>query len=191
MSATVAIRAAALLLVVALAGCEDPYTHERTAPSPARTSPHAATPSDVDRPGAPPAGPLPKRPAREPVRTLARDAARSFAWQWVNWDWRTAARRQRALARLASGDLARQLDANAASARIDATLSRDRPGSRGVVAAINVSARGAQASGILVTREQTYTDGRADLGGRRYRVYLIGLKRDHQGWVVSAWQPQP
>lgn len=190
MSANAAIRAATLALIVALAGCEDPYSHERTAPSDARTS-HTATRGDVNRPAAPPARPLPEPANRQPVRTSAREAARVFAWRWVNWDWRTAARRQRALARLADGDLARQLDANAASARIDATLARDRPGSRGVVAAIELTVHDTRVSGLLVTHEQTYTDGRTDLGGRRYRVYLIGLKRDRRGWVVSAWQPQP
>jgi hypothetical protein len=59
------------------------------------------------------------------------------------------------------------------------------------VAAISVSAHGGQASGLVVTHEQTYTNGRADLGGQRYRVYLIRMKRERHRWGVSAWQPQP
>jgi hypothetical protein len=100
-------------------------------------------------------------------------------------------RQSAANARLATAGLARQLRANASSARVDATLARDRPGARGSVVAIDLKAGNAEAAGIVVAREQTYTDGRADLGGQRYRVYLIRLKRERNGWGVSAWEPQP
>jgi hypothetical protein len=174
-------------LAAAIAGCGDPYArdHARTAPPP-RSS--AAIPGDIDRPG-PPAAP---RPAiAEHPSSSARQAARSFARRWANWDWRSAARQQRALAQLATGDLARQLRAKASSTRIDASLARDRPGSRGTVAAVDIKTSDAQAAGIVVTREQTYTDGHADLGGERYRVYVIRLTRKEQGWGVKTWDPQP
>jgi hypothetical protein len=189
MSATAAIRATAVLLVLALAGCADPYTHDRTSPrAPTRTV--AAPGSDVEQP-APPAKPLPQPLPSERPTTSARAAARSFAWRWVNWDWQTAARQQRLLARRATGELARQLRGNAASARIDATLARDKPGSHGSVVAVQFKVRGGRASGIVVTREQTLTDAHPNLGGRRYRVYLVRLTRHRNGWEVSAWTPQP
>ena len=162
----------------------------RPRPRAARVSPArpSATPGDIGQPG-----PQPDRfpAARRARRLRARGAARSFATRWVNWDWRSAASQQRTLARLATGGLARQLRANASSARVDATLARDKPGARGSVAAIDLKAGTTEVAGIVVTREQTYTDGRADLGGRRYRVYLIHLARDQNGWGVSAWEPQP
>jgi hypothetical protein len=175
-------------LAVAIAGCRDPYTSAPARPAPPPTKTSEATPGDIDRPG-PTAAPAPA-PADRPSAT-ERQAARSFAARWANWDWRSAARQRRALARLATGDLARQLRANATSARIDATLARDKPGSRGTVAAIDITTSHTQAVGIVVTREQTYTDGRADLGGRRYRVYVVRLTRERKGWGVSAWEPQP
>lgn len=33
------------------------------------------------------------------------------------------------------------------------------------------------ATGLIVTREQTYTSDHADLGGPRYRVYRVALAR--------------
>lgn len=117
--------------------------------------------------------------------------AKAFALRWVNWDWRSVAAQQRALARLAARSLAAELQASARATRADASLRRDTPSMRGSVAAINLRARGRRATGLVVTREQTYTAGRADLGGRRYRIYHIELVASPRGWQVSAWQPQP
>jgi hypothetical protein len=177
-----------LAAVLALAGCQDPYASNHARPAPATTQHVTVTPSDIARPGPSAA----RRPSTAPQpSTSARHAARTFAAGWANWDWRSASRQQRALARLAVGRLAQRLTANARSARIDATLARDRPGARGTVAAIDLDVRATRAAGIVVTHEQTYTDGRADLGGRRYRVYLIRLASHDGGWGVSAWDPQP
>ncbi len=180
--------ALAAVLALAITGCQDPYTSDRTRAAPTPTNGRVATPRDDDRPG-PPAGPLPA--TAQSLSPSGRRAARSFATGWINWDWRSAASQQRALARLATGDLARQLRANASSARIDASLARDKPGSRGTVAAIELSANHARAVGIVVTREQSYTAGHADLGGQHYRVYRTRLIHERNGWRVSAWEPQP
>jgi hypothetical protein len=177
----------AALLVVALAGCADPYARDRAQPAPEPAA-RPASPSDNARPG-PPAAPI--TPAPAPATTSARRAARSFAARWINWDWQHAAPQHRGLARLATGALAQQLRANAASARIDATLARDRPGSRGTVVTTALRANHAQADGIVVTHEQALTDGHAALGDLRYRVYVVRLARATGGWEVSAWQPQP
>ena len=85
------------------------------------------------------------------------------------------------------GSCARTRPARASTRASRAT----NPGHAGTVAAIDLKANVADAAGVVVTREQTYTAGRADLGGQRYRVYLVRLTRDAIGWGVSAWQPQP
>jgi hypothetical protein len=185
MTATRTLAAIALVACIAT-GCADPY--EQKPPSNVRgdasadASP-AATPGRSARPIPPARRPTPGRSARV--------TARRFATRWVNWDWRSAAAQQRALARLATGALAAQLRASARATRANESLRRDTPGMRGAVAAINLRTRAGHARGLIVTREQTYTAGRADLGGRRYHVYLIELVASARGWEVTAWQPQP
>lgn len=163
----------ALAVAVALAGCADPYANNGSRPAQARTRPVAA-----------------KSPASN-AEASVRDVAQSFAVRWINWDWRTAANQERQLAQLATPKLARALRANAASARVDATVARDKPGSRGTVAAIELQTARPVAAGLIVTHEQTSTDGHVDLGGRRYRVYLVALKLENGRWGVSRWAPQP
>jgi hypothetical protein len=181
------LRAFGVVVAVAVTGCGDPYADELARPASPASTAYAASPRATDRPG--PSAQWTPSVAARPAWS-ARRAARAFARGWLNWDWRTAASQQRALARLATGALAQQLRANADSARIDASLARDNRASRGTVAAINLSASDVHAAGIVVTREQTYTGGRADLGGRRYRVYVVRLRHGH-GWEVTAWEPQP
>lgn len=157
------MRAQSVIVVLSLAllatGCQDPY---RDAPRPT-----VATP----------------RPA------AGRDAViRDFATRWINWDWQSVPVQQRALARLASPNLARRLRAGASSARVAATLSRARPGSRGRLVFIRMtSAR----DGLVLTQEETLTDGHADLGGEHYRVYLVSASERRGEWKVSRWEPQP
>jgi hypothetical protein len=190
MSAAPLIRAVALLAALTLAGCEDPYAHDR-ADAPGTQADHRpATPSDINQPA--PVSELPPEVELDGSgASPPRETTRAFASRWVNWSWKTAAHQQRSLARLADGELARQLLANAQSARIDATLARDKPGSRGTVAAVQLKVRAARAAGIVVTREQTLTDDHPNLGGQRYRVYAIRLVRDRHRWEVNAWTPQP
>lgn len=171
---------AAGVLGVALAGCQDPWASSSQAPSagqPARTAPATAPPSGT---GTPAAG-----------APTARAAARAFAQRWVNWDWGDAAAQQRVLARLAHGPLAAQLRAGARAAAADRSLERDRPGARGSVLALQVEGDDRRATALAVTRERTYTDGHADLGGERHRVYRAGLERTARGWSVSEWTPLP
>jgi hypothetical protein len=187
MTRRVALGVVLVALLVLGSGCQDPYSSHSSLSSPSPTMNREATPGHTSRPG-------PRIPSPAPATTGSRSsrrAARSFATRWANWDWRTAAEQQRALATLATGRLARRLRANAGSARIDASLARDKPGSRGVVAGIELTTAGDRASGVVVTHEQTYTAGRADLGGQRYRVYLIQLSQAPNRWEVSAWEPQP
>ena len=53
------------------------------------------------------------------------------------------------------------------------------------------SAEPGRVSAIVVTREQTYTAGHADLGGQHHRVYHALLSRGAHGWKVTAWTPLP
>lgn len=182
------LRAAVIVAVLALIGCQDPYTRDQNRPATHQSHRPVATPTDPSQPRPPPSSPT---GAHAPALRSARRAAETFATRWVNWDWRTAARQQRALARVSTSELAQRLRANAASARIDATLARDKPGSRGTIAATAINAASGRAAGIVVTHEQTLTYGRSELGGQRYRVYLIRLARNKQRWEVSAWSPQP
>lgn len=173
------------LLACAATGCQNPYDHKPRAQANGQT---VVDPAQTVTPG-PPARPV--RRASATPQPSARATAKAFAVRWVNWDWRSVAAQQRALARLATGALGGQLQASARATRADASLRRDAPGVRGSVAAINLRTRGRRATGLVVTREQTYTAGRADLGGRRYRIYHIELVASPRGWQVSAWQPQP
>jgi hypothetical protein len=151
------------VLAVALTGCKYPYPRGQPAPATSRSTQHAddqqSSLSGVVTTSA------------RPSSVSARQTAELFARSWVNWDWRSAAEQQRALARLATGTLAGRLQANADSARINASLARDKPGSRGSIAAVDLIAHGSGAAGIVVAREQTYTDRHAGRGGRHFRVY--------------------
>ena len=161
------VRHIALLAIVvcAAAGCQDPYR---------------------ERPVATPTAP---RPTAAPSSTA--DTASAFAKRWINWDWKTLAYQQRALARLAGGGLATRLRADADAAAHDETLARDKPANRGTVAAISLNPSLGSARGLVVTQERTYTDGHADLGGARYRVYRVAITASHDGWRVTEWAPQP
>jgi hypothetical protein len=174
------------MAVLLLAGCQDPYARDHQARTPAADVPASAG-GDGDRPGPPPSA-LGSAPGTR--ATTASLAASRFALGWVNWDWRDAAAAQRRLARVATGQLARDLRSGAHSVQADASLARDRPGSRGAVVAVELNRDGASASGVVVTREQSYTAGHADLGGLRYRVYLVRIVRAGGGWGVSRWAPQ-
>jgi hypothetical protein len=148
----------------ALAGCGDPYAQPRPSTPPAACQAVSSS-----------AG--------------AKAGARAFAARWTTWDWRSIAAQQRGLARLATGELAAQLRADAHTAT--ASLVHDKPGSHGDVAAISIHVRGRTAAGLVVTREQMYTAGHPDLGGLHYRVYLVELESVGRRWEVSAWAPQP
>ena len=149
----------------AAAGCQDPYR---------------------ERPDAAPTAP---RPTAAPSSSA--DTVTAFAKRWINWNWNSLPRQQRALARLAGGRLAAGLRADADAAARDETLASDKPANRGTVAAITLNPSPGSARGLVVTRERTYTNGHADLGGARYRVYRVAISASHDGWTVTEWAPQP
>ena len=174
-----------------LAGCQDPYqdrpapNDQAFAPSPAPSP--AAVPLGDERPPSPvavEAAPPPRGPG-------ARAALRSFCWRWANWDWRSLTGQQRQLARLAVGELADQLEAQAGQAERSGAARRDRLSVRGQIVTIDLQAGQAPGRAVCVTREQEIQAGRGDLSGGQHRVYLAALDRDAQGWGVSRWEPQP
>jgi hypothetical protein len=57
--------------------------------------------------------------------------------------------------------------------------------------AVDLRSRHGRTAGLVVTHEQSYTDGRADLGGAHYRVYLTALEREGRRWEITRWEPQP
>ena len=183
-------RAIALLaLAVALAVARRLPGPVRPRPRAARSPAQAVGHAKRHQPARPAAGPV---PAARRAGAFGTRAARSFATRWVNWDWRSAASQQRALARLATGGLARQLRANASSARVDATprarqarstrqRRRDRPQGR--------HAERARASSSRASRP-TPTDTPTSAAGATASTSSASA-RDHDGWGVSAWEPQP
>ena len=183
----IALLAALAALAFGLAACQDPYQTDQPTRRPAATG-TPQTARDLPEPG--PTEPAPTATPHGPASS-ARATAVAFARTWSTWDWRTAADQQRTLARLAVGSLAAELRASANAAGHDASLTRDRPGSRGHVIAIELHDSARAIAAIVVTREQTYTNGHADLGGQHHRVYRTTLVPVADGWRVSAWTPLP
>jgi hypothetical protein len=186
--------AALVLACVAIAGCQDPYTETTPTggePAGRHESRRAERPLGDDLP--------PRAPAAVPVPTGAeaagqgspRSALEAFCLQWANWSWRTVDRQQRRLARLATGRLAAELDAEARQAKLDRALRGDRLAMRGRLMAVDLDPPGRPGLAVCVTREQEIRYGRAELGGGSHRVYLAALRGTAQGWGVSSWRPQP
>ena len=146
-------------------------------PATARSPRHRREPAERQRLSRAPAAPDRRRPSRRRAGDSARRAAgrsRRGGSTGTGASAATPAARARRASRPARSP--RQLRANAEQrqdrreprarqARLARHRRRDRP-QRGSAT---------RAAGIVVTREQTYTDGRADLGGARYRVYLVRL----------------
>jgi len=185
---------AALLACLALAGCQDPYTQSTptAGEAPRRDERRQAEPprGDEQPPPTPPIAGASAAP-EAPGRRSARAVLEAFCWQWANWSWRTIERHQQRLARLATGRLAIELAAEARQAKLDPALRRDRLAMRGRLVAIDLDPPASPGRAVCVTRERELQNGRGELGGGHYRVYLATLDRDRQAWGVSAWQPQP
>lgn len=168
---------------MALAGCQDPYEQDRGAPQ---------TPPQVGDSPSPTSAPAPRTRPLDPMPAPApRGAVDAFCAQWANWDWRTLGQQQRRLARLATGRLAAELSAEATVRKLDASLRRDRIGTEGTVAAIDVTPGTRERRAVCVARETSITNGRVDSSSTRHRVYLATVRHTEQGWGISAWEPQP
>ena len=175
----------ALSATVAFAGCgvTDPY--QRADPPPTPTQRGAS-----DGPAASPAPARPQAPVSAGPQPSARGAASRFAQRWINWSWRDVSQQQRDLATLAAPSYAAQLRADARHSGHDRSLLASEPEQSGRAVAIVLHGRGSRRAGVVVTREQTFTNGAEDSGGPRYRVYLVILAKRHERWVVRSWQPQ-
>ena len=171
---------AARALVLALAGCQDPYANDHARPAPARrpstSRRRRATP--LDRARRPRRRPQLQPPA-ERVAAAGRSHVRARAGPTGTGD-RVAASNGRSPDSPPAGS--RSSCARTRAARGSTRASRATSPARAAPSPRSTStAAPRRAAGIVVTREQTYTDGRADLGGQRYRVYLIRLTSQPQG----------
>jgi hypothetical protein len=180
-----------LIAASALAGCgSDPYAGRlEQAERETRAELRGDTGVDAQPPREAPADPAPVPPAG-PAPT-ADAALRDFALRFVNWSWQDPVGQQRVLAEMATGALERELRAAIGTA-VTATRRTDRPSHSGSVEALQMrGGEGPRRDGIVVTRERSYRDGRADEGGLRWTVYLGSSERVVGGWKVSAWEAQP
>lgn len=159
--------------VIVLSGCQDPYQQDPVA-TPRTQSTRPGTPSGSWEPSSTP-----------------RQAVDAFCAQWANWTWRTIARQQSRLARMATGPLGRQLTAEARLRAADEALRRDRVGRRGIVVAIDVRGGARSRRAVCVSLEEPIANGRVDPEGARHRVYLATVDRVAGGWAIGRWEPQP
>jgi hypothetical protein len=184
---------AGLIAMVALVGCEDPYADRSGDPGRAADGERAREQQargDELAPLSPERDTAPDDPGGR-VASTARAALERFCAQWANWSWRTIDRQQSRLAELATGELRRQLEREAAARQLDRSLRRDRLAVRGRLVAVDVKPGGRRRLAACVTHEEEVQHGRGELGGGRHRVYLARLDRNRQGWGVSRWEPQP
>lgn len=110
-----------------------------------------------------------------------------------NWTWRDVARKNRsALARLAAGELRQGVRANARELRADATLKRERLGSRGKQLAIDVQGSDPRRRRVwVVLRETALANGETTQSGPQTTVYRATAERlDDDRWYVTAFVPQ-
>lgn len=118
----------------------------------------------------------------------ARGALNAFAVRFINWNWRTVRRQERALAR-SSVDGARAQLRDAAGRASE--LEGQRAGNSGTVRAITRDAR-EPGSWLIVTRERSSRqDGAYDGVGAQWHLTLAAVRKLPSGrWAVSAWIPQ-
>ena len=131
------------------------------------------------RAGAPGPRPAADRPRRRDRAASARATARRVRGALGQLG---LAHRRRPAARARAAGRPARSPASCAPAHAprasDASLRRDTPGVARYGRRDRPARRRAAAPrGLVVTREQTYTAGRADLGGRRYRVYHVSPDR--------------
>lgn len=170
----------AMLAVLALAGCSDPYT---------ATAPHEQ--GSVQAPGepaAPPPGPAGSQ-APADVQASPRSALLQFARRYSNWTYQSLSADQRGLAAISVG-AARLAERQAAAASAaDQTLRAARIVNRGQVLGIT---RDLARPGwwVIVTREQTSGHGEYEALPASIHVTLAKPVRVREGWVVGQWLPQ-
>jgi hypothetical protein len=187
-----------VLLVVAVAGCGDPYASEPRDPAPASSATAravaAATPA---RPAVGDAGPsgTPPESARLPVEADAtrspQSLARAYARLGINWDWRTLTAQLHRAQPLAAEPLLDELTQTAEEARTDESLKRDHSGARGRVLTVAVTGGGSTRDVLVVTREQQVLNGHATLEGPRTHVYTGKAQRTGAGWRMVDWHLEP
>lgn len=171
---------AALTLMLALAGCSDPYA-SMSSSTPATGVQNAGEPS---APGPSANGEHSTRLQATPQRALTQ-----FGVLYTNWTWRTLARDQQTLEAMSVGAARLAEQQAAAATRADSTLARARLANHGELLAI---APDMTRSGwwILITREQTSGNGEYEALPASDHVTLAQVAHLDRGWAVSQWLPQ-
>jgi hypothetical protein len=187
------VAGAVLVVVLATGGCRDPYANAPAAPSATAAASPAPRPApDVGDTGP---GPAARRPAAVRVEARASRSpaavARAYSQLTTNWDGNTLVRQLSRAARLSTGALRAQTERAAEDARHDASLPRERQGSRGRVLAVVVRGHGPTRQLVVVSSEQQLQAGRPALEGARARVYAAAARRTSAGWRLTAWELRP
>jgi len=172
--------AAAAAAGVALSGCANP-----DAPAPG-----LASEGTSGNAGEPPAPAPPRLPDQDPasLQATAEAAVERFAAVYTNWDYRTLAVEQHALASISVGAARLQARQAAVSAR-NQLLARAHVWSRGVILSVSRD-RARPGWWVLVTREQTGGSGEYRSLPATLHVTLALAVAVNRGWAVSQWQPQ-
>ncbi len=173
--------AGALLAVVALAGCADPYGQDL----PLTTERERV---DGELPGVVPARLREAAPDEFPeAATDPRQTLELAGQLQINWTSATAARQFERMAALSVGEARAQLRLIAATTRAD----RQQQGARstGRVVAIDIAGGVSRRSAVVVTRERVTSDG-LPVSEPVYRVTAATVERRSDRWVLSRWAPR-
>jgi len=171
-----------IAVALVLAGCSNPDATGTTAAS-TQASPQSA--------GEPPAPAPPPPSAQSPaqVQPTPTGALTAFAERDVNWNWKTLAGDQRALAAIAVGAARLAEQQAAASSTADTTIASAEIWNRGTLVSVAPD-RSKPGTWVLVTREQTGGDSQYEGLPAAYHVTLAELARVPGGWAVERWSPQ-
>ena len=132
-----------------------------------------------------------EQPVARDTGRSARSVARAYAQLVINWEWNTLLRQLERATALATGALRTELARTAASARADASLARDRLGSRGHVLSVSARGLGAERRLVVATEEESLRAGRAPLEGPRAQVYTGTARLTGDGWRLTVWERRP
>jgi hypothetical protein len=180
-----AVRALALMAVVAVCGCgiSDPYTEQaRTARPAAPGRSDAVTRGGHDGPPAPSARVAARAGAPTPQAALARYGA-----MYVNWTAGTLAGVERRLAAISTGQAHAQALAEAGAP--PRSVSTYAVSNSGQVVAIAPGRGPRRGEWAVITDEQTSGDGPYQGLPATSHATWATVRRHRTGWVVSGWYP--
>ena len=157
----------------------------------------AAAATTLSQPAVGDAMPSHEREPVSAVRVAARATrspaavARAYADLTLTWEWNTLFRQLQHAAGLTSGPLHADVGRAAEGARTDASLRRDRRGSRARVITVVPHGNGPTRRLVVVTSELSLQAGHPALEGPRAKVYTATAERTRIGWRLASWELQP